>query len=168
RFRRHGLSVDLIGSAETNVTVSLDPSENLVSTDVLAQLSEDLSQICRVKVIAPCAAITLVGRGMRSLLHKLSEIWATFGQERVHLISQSSNDLNLTFVIDEADADGLLPELHAQLIESGAMPVADAGVFGPSWREIQHGKPRRAPAWWEGERERLLALAAEGTPAYAY
>jgi len=168
RFKRHGLSVDLIGSAETNVTVSLDPSENLVSTDVLAKLSEDLSQICRVKVIAPCAAITLVGRGMRSLLHKLSEVWATFGQERVHLISQSSNDLNLTFVIDEADADGLLPELHAQLIESGAMPVADAGVFGPSWREIQHGKPQRAPAWWEGERGRLLALAAEGTPAYAY
>ncbi|HRO28746.1 MAG TPA: aspartate kinase, partial [Luteimonas sp.] len=100
RFKRHGLSVDLIGSAETNVTVSLDPSENLVSTDVLAQLSEDLAQVCRVKVIAPCAAITLVGLGMRSLLHKLSDVWATFGKERVHLISQSSNDLNLTFVID--------------------------------------------------------------------
>ncbi|WP_202841207.1 bifunctional aspartate kinase/diaminopimelate decarboxylase [Luteimonas saliphila] len=168
RFKRHGLSVDLIGTAETNVTVSLDPSENLVSTDVLARLSEDLSQICRVKVIAPCAAITLVGRGMRSLLHKLSDVWATFGQERVHLISQSSNDLNLTFVIDEADADGLLPELHAELIGSGAMPVADGDVFGPSWREIQHGRPQRAPAWWQGARERLLALAAAGTPAYAY
>ncbi|TYT27179.1 bifunctional aspartate kinase/diaminopimelate decarboxylase [Luteimonas viscosa] len=168
RFRRHGLSVDLIGTAETNVTVSLDPSENLVSTDVLARLSEDLAQICRVKVIAPCAAITLVGRGMRSLLHRLSDVWATFGQERVHLISQSSNDLNLTFVIDEADADGLLPELHAELIGSGAMPVADGDVFGPSWREIQHGRPQRAPAWWQGARERLLGLAAVGTPAYAY
>ena len=39
RFKRHGLSVDLIGSSETNVTVSLDPSENLVSTNVLAALS---------------------------------------------------------------------------------------------------------------------------------
>src|SRR3546814_7113534 len=56
-FRRHGLSVDLIGSSETNVTVSLDPSENLVSTDVLAELSADLAKVCRVKVIAPCAAI---------------------------------------------------------------------------------------------------------------
>src|SRR5690606_15395418 len=89
-------------------------------------------------------------------------------QERVHLISQSSNDLNLTFVIDEADADGLLPELHAELIGSGAMPVADGDVFGPSWREIQHGRPQRAPAWWQGARERLLVLAAAGTPAYAY
>ena len=67
--------------------------------------------------------VTLVGRGMRSLLHKLSDVWATFGQERVHLISQSSNDLNLTFVVDEAEADGLIPHLHAELIRSRAMPV---------------------------------------------
>jgi len=172
RFRRHGLSVDLIGSSETNVTVSLDPSENLVSTDVLAELSADLSEICRVKVIAPCAAITLVGRGMRSLLHKLSDVWATFGKERVHLISQSSNDLNLTFVIDEADADGLLPVLHAELIESGAMPVHDASVFGPSWHEIAHGKRQRAPQWWQPEavRSQLLAMVegADATPMYVY
>ena len=168
RFKRHGLSVDLIGSSETNVTVSLDPSENLVSTDVLARLSDDLAQICRVKVIAPCAAITLVGRGMRSLLHKLSDVWATFGKERVHLISQSSNDLNLTFVIDEADADGLLPVLHAELIDSGAMPVLEKDVFGPRWREIDGSlRPRPVP-WWHGERGRLLAMAAEGTPRYVY
>lgn len=168
RFKRHGLSIDLIGSSETNVTVSLDPSENLVTTNVLEALSADLAEVCRVKVIAPCAAITLVGRGMRSLLHRLSDIWATFGRERVHLISQSSNDLNLTFVIDEADADGLLPHLHAELIRSRAMPVRDASVFGPSWREIAHGKPQRAPAWWRGRREQLLALAGQGTPRYVY
>ncbi|MDQ3494041.1 MAG: bifunctional aspartate kinase/diaminopimelate decarboxylase [Pseudomonadota bacterium] len=173
RFRRHGLSVDLIGSSETNVTVSLDPGENLVSTDVLAELSADLAQVCRVKVITPCAAITLVGRGMRSLLHRLSAVWATFGHERVHLISQSSNDLNLTFVIDEADADGLLPELHAALIDSGAMPVQDPGVFGPSWRSLQeagsaHGRRPRIAPWWQAQRSRLLESAARGTPRYVY
>ncbi|GAA4861860.1 bifunctional aspartate kinase/diaminopimelate decarboxylase [Luteimonas vadosa] len=168
RFRRHGLSVDLIGSSETNVTVSLDPGENLVNTDVLAELSADLAQVCKVKVITPCAAITLVGRGMRSLLHKLSEVWATFGQERVHLISQSSNDLNLTFVIDEADAEGLLPELHAALIDSGAMPVQDAGVFGPSWRQIVHGHRVREAPWWMRRRGELLELAQAGTPRYVY
>ena len=169
-FKKHGLSVDLIGSAETNVTVSLDPSENLVNTDVLAALSADLSQICKVKVIVPCAAITLVGRGMRSLLYKLSDVWATFGKERVHMISQSSNDLNLTFVIDEADADGLLPILHDELIDSGAMPVYEEQVFGPRWREIiGHVRPRATP-WWRApqQRRQLLELAAQGTPRYVY
>jgi len=168
RFKRNGLSVDLIGSSETNVTVSLDPSENLVTTNVLERLSADLSEVCRVKVIAPCAAITLVGRGMRSLLHKLSDVWATFGQERVHLISQSSNDLNLTFVIDEADADGMLPQLHAELIRGGAMPVLDATVFGPSWRDIAHGKRARRAKWWEAKHAALVDMAAHGTPRYAY
>ena len=173
RFKRHGLSVDLIGSSETNVTVSLDPSENLVTTNVLEALSADLAEVCRVKVIAPCAAITLVGRGMRSLLHRLSDIWATFGQERVHLISQSSNDLNLTFVIDEADAEGLLPQLHAELIRSGAMPVFDASVFGPSWRSIQDesrtfGAPQRATPWWVAARAQLMRHAQAGTPRYVY
>ncbi len=168
RFRRHGLSVDLIGSSETNVTISLDPSENLVTSNVLEALAADLAEVCRVKVIVPCSAITLVGRGMRSLLHRLSDIWATFGRERVHLISQSSNDLNLTFVVDEADAEGLLPLLHAELIRSGAMPVRDASVFGPSWREITHGKPQRAQPWWVGKREALLERARIGTPRYVY
>jgi diaminopimelate decarboxylase/aspartate kinase len=173
RFRRHGLSVDLIGSSETNVTVSLDPSENLVTTNVLEALSADLAEVCRVKVIAPCAAITLVGRGMRSLLHKLSDVWATFGRERVHLISQSSNDLNLTFVVDEAEADGLIPHLHAELIRSGAMPVQDPVVFGPSWRDIAdeqaaEGRRARHRRWWQGAREGLLRQARDGTPRYVY
>jgi len=173
RFKRHGLSVDLIGSSETNVTVSLDPSANLVSTDVLARLSEDLSEVCRIKVIAPCAAITLVGRGMRSLLHKLSDIWAAFGRERVHLISQSSNDLNLTFVIDEGDADGMIAQLHSLLIDSEAMPVSNDTVFGPSWRSLVvdpsvRGPAEREPPWWRAKREQLLELAQQGTPAYVY
>lgn len=167
-FRTHGLSVDLIGSSETNVTVSLDPSDNLMNSDVLSRLSADLARVCIVKVIAPCAAITLVGRGMRSMLAKLSDIWATFDRERVHLISQSSNDLNLTFVIDEADVEGLIPQIHASLVKSGAMPVSNPHVFGPSWTELNDGPVVRDPAWWVAERDALLNIAAEQTPTYVY
>jgi diaminopimelate decarboxylase/aspartate kinase len=168
RFKAHGLSIDLIGSSEANVTVSLDPSDNLVNTNVLDALCADLAQVCRVKVIAPCAAITLVGRGMRSLLHKLSDVWAEFGRERVHLISQSSNDLNLTFVVDEGLAEGMLPKLHALLAQSGAMPVTETAVFGPSWRRIDRPGATRAPLWWETGRARVLQSAAAGTPRYLY
>jgi len=167
-FRKHGLSVDMIGTSQTNVTVSLDPSENLLSQDVLSALAADLQKIGRCKVIVPCAAITLVGRGMRSLLHKLSEVFSSFGHERVHMISQSSNDLNLTFVIDEADADGLLSQLHQALIDSGAMPVAETEVFGPRWRELNGAVRPRPEPWWRRERERLLQIAAEGSPSYVY
>jgi diaminopimelate decarboxylase/aspartate kinase len=168
QFRRHGLSVDMLGSSETNVTVSLDPSENLVSSNVLEALCADLAQVCRVKVIAPCSAVTLVGHGMRSLLHQLSDVLAEFGRERVHLISQSSNDLNLTFVVDEDLADEMLPRLHELLIEAGAMPVHEGGVFGPSWRALAEAGRPVAPPWWRARRDDLLAEAGKGTPRYVY
>lgn len=168
-FKRHGLSVDLIGSAETNVTVSLDPSDNLLNSDVLSRLCSDLEAFCRVKVIAPCAAITLVGRGMRAMLHRCSAVLAEFGALDVHLISQSSNNLNLTFVVDEALVDALVPRLHALLVRTGAMRVDDPALFGPSWRELAMGvvAPAR-PAWWRAARDDLLAIAAAGTPRYVY
>lgn len=170
-FKQHGLSVDLIGSAETNVTVSLDPTENLLDSDAIAALASDLAKVCRVKVIAPCAAITLVGRGMRSLLHTLSGVLAEFGQLRVHMISQSSNNLNLTFVVDEEVVDTLLPHLHDLLISAGALRTDDSALFGPSWQAL-YGSGEVAGAstsWWrESQRLRLLELAAEVTPRYVY
>ncbi|RAP59788.1 bifunctional aspartate kinase/diaminopimelate decarboxylase [Oleiagrimonas sp. MCCC 1A03011] len=168
-FRRHGISVDLIGSAETNVTVSLDPTENLLDSDAVAALAADLAKVCRVKVIAPCAAVTLVGRGMRSMLHQLSSVLAEFGQLRVHMISQSSNNLNLTFVVDEDVVDDLLPRLHELLVRAGSLRSDDSQLFGPSWQALYgSGEQDIAPAWWRGERARLLQLAAERSPRYVY
>ncbi len=169
QFKRHGLSVDLIGTAETNVTVSLDPSENLLGTDVLAALCEDLAQFCRVRVITPCTAVTLVGRGMRGQLHRLRDVLAEVGSLRVHMISQSSNDLNLTFVLDEADAEGLLPRLHGALIAARALPAEEDEVFGPSWAQLYAGARQQVQApWWRQRAPELLALAEQGTPVYVY
>ena len=171
QFKQHGLSVDLISSAETNVTVSLDPTENLLDSNAVAALASDLAKVCRVKVIAPCAAITMVGRGMRSMLHTLSGVLAEFGQLRVHLISQSSNNLNLTFVVDESVVDELIPRLHEMLIAAGALRTDDSGLFGPSWQSL-YGSGETvaaADAWWRSEcRDHLLALGAEATPRYVY
>ena len=169
-FRKHGLSVDLIGSAETNVTVSLDPSENLLGSDVLAALCEELAQFCRVRAITPCASVTLVGRGMRGMLYRLRDVLADMGSLRVHLISQSSNDLNLTFVIDEADADGLLPRLHAELIAACALPAEEDEVFGPTWAQLYAGdRVSRPLPWWRGRSDELLRIAdSQATPTYVY
>ncbi len=171
QFKQHGLSVDLIGSAETNVTVSLDPTQNLLDSDAVAALASDLAKVCRVKVIAPCAAITLVGRGMRSMLHTLSAVLAEFGQLRVHMISQSSNNLNLTFVVDESVVDDLLPHLHELLISAGALRTDDSELFGPSWQALYGGgdMPLPAAAWWRNTcRQQLLDIGAEATPRYVY
>ena len=170
-FRALGLSVDMISAAQTNVTVSLDPADNQLHSAVLTHLTERLSILCQPTILRPCTSITFVGRGMRSLLNKLSPVWALFGQEQVHLLSQSSNSLNLTFVIDEARAEGLVAKLHAELIRSQAMPTYEDQVFGPRWQQIfaRPSAAKEGEPWWLQQRAALLAMMeTQQQPCYVY
>ena len=57
-------------------------------------------------------------------------VLAEFGQLRVHLISQSSNNLNLTFVVDEDVVDDMLPRLHELLIGAGDLESLQRAALG--------------------------------------
>jgi diaminopimelate decarboxylase len=144
----------------------------LAGTRIGPELREEAPSIKAIstrKVIAPCAAVTMVGRGMRSMLHRLNPVMAEFGQHRVHMISQSSNNLNLTFVVDENVVDGLLPQLHEQLVRAGAMRTDDADLFGPTWERL-YGAEAAAhdEAWWLHQRPKLMQLAEQRSPRYVY
>jgi diaminopimelate decarboxylase/aspartate kinase len=166
-FRRQGLSVDLVSTSETNVTVSLDAGANLLRAEVLDALVEELSRLCRVTVIRPCAAVSLVGRRIRALLHRLGPALEVFEQQRIHLVTQAASDLNLTVVVDEDQADRLVRQLHAQLIAEGGSPE----VFGASWERLRAADAhpsRREPRWWERKREALLERLGSDVCAYVY
>ncbi len=167
-FRTHGLSVDMVSTSETEVTVTLDPAANLLDSDVLERLVADLRPLCQARLVTGCASISLVGRGIRTILHRLAPVFELFEEQRVHLVSQAASDLNLTFVVDESHADRLLAKLHQLLF---AHRGAD-DVLGPTWQELFAPAPRRpsrAPAaWWSAQRDELIAVAAGGTPVYAY
>lgn len=164
-FKRHGLSVDLVSTSETCVTASLDPLANAAPEGVLEALLADLGALCRPRLIEGCAAVSLVGRDIRANLHRLAPVLELFEERRVHLTSQAANDLNLTFVVDEADAARLVKELHALLI-----PVGESdGLFGPAWQALHAPPPAAAAlAWWRCRREALMEEAGRGTPCYVY
>jgi len=165
-FKRHGLSIDLIATSETNVTVSLDPQANALQSAQLEALVEDLSAYCQARVIAPCAVVSLVGRHIRALLDELTPAFEVFAEHHVYLISQAASDLNFSFVVDEDQADRLVRRLHAELF---GRIEADT-LFGPTWRELFAPKAEAAVArpWWHRRRSELLALAATQAPCYVY
>ena len=166
-FRDLGLSVDTVSTSESNVTVTLDPSANPLDAKVLDTLVQRLSPFCSARLIRGCASVSLVGRGIRAILHKLAPILEVFEDERIHLVSQASSDLNLTFVVDEDQADRLVRRLHALLFSHrGAV-----GALGPTWQELSSPDPTWKPAadnpWWMQRRDALLALGAQ-SPIYVY
>ncbi|MGV3740492.1 MAG: bifunctional aspartate kinase/diaminopimelate decarboxylase [Gammaproteobacteria bacterium] len=164
-FKRHQFSVDLLATSESNVTLSLDiqgKSSNFRSQ--LEALIEDLNQFGRARIIEPCSAISLVGHHIRRVLPQLGSTFEVFDDQQVHLISLASNDLNLTFVVDESKAERLCQQLHVLLIESNPQSF----YYSKSWHEeFGHPEPKSTP-WWETEREGLLALAKEQSPCYVY
>ena len=166
-FKQHGLSVDLVSTSETNVTVSLDPAANTLDNAQVNALVADLSHLCRVQVIGPCASVSLVGRNIRSILHQLGGAFEFFEEQKIHLVSQAANDLNFTFVVDEDQGDRLVEQLHELLIR----PVPGDRILGPSWQQLfaapAEGE-RAAPPWWRRERTRLLGALGERTAAYVY
>ena len=166
-FRDQGLSIDLVSTSETNVTVSLDPAANPLDAATLERLGLALGNLCRVEFIGPCAALSLVGRNIRGILHELGAALSLFAQQKIHLVSQAANDLNFTFVIDEAEGDRLVTELHDILIR----PRAADPVLGPAWTELNAavGTARPGPLpWWHGRRGALLAALDGGDALYAY
>jgi len=167
-FKAHGMSVDLISTSETNVTVSLDPQANSLDRHLLDALVADLTKLCRVQVFGPCASVSLLGRNIRAILHKLGEALELFAEQKIYLVSQAANDLNFTFVVDENQGDRLVEQLHEMLIR----PVPGDRVLGPTWDEL-FSKPTaediaRAAPWWRTKREQLLGLLKDKHSAYVY
>jgi diaminopimelate decarboxylase/aspartate kinase len=166
-FKEHGLSIDLVSTSETNVTVSLDPAANTLTTAALDALVADLAKLCRVEVIGPCAAVSLVGRRIRGILHKLGDALELFEEQKVHLVTQAANDLNITFVVDEDQGDRLVSRLHEITIHNSP----DARILGPTWEEL-YGTPTQQAAapvqWWHQRRDELLKLGTQHGAAYVY
>jgi len=166
-FKEHGMSVDLVSTSETNVTVSLDPAANSLDGELLGKLQRDLSKLSNVRVIGPCASVSLVGRNIRAILHKLGDAFALFEEQKVYLVSQAANDLNFTFVVDENQGDRLVEQLHDLLIR----PSPGDLVMGPTWEQLFNQpstKVSRAQPWWSAKREALLGALAKRDSAYVY
>jgi diaminopimelate decarboxylase/aspartate kinase len=167
-FKQHGLSVDLVSTSETNVTVSLDPAANTLDNAQVTALVADLSQLCRVQVIGPCASVSLVGRNIRAILHQLGGAFEFFEEQKIYLVSQAANDLNFTFVVDEDQGDRLVEQLHELLIR----PVPGDKVLGPTWQQLfaapPEGSARPPPPWWRTRRVSLQATLGERAAAYVY
>ncbi len=165
RFRQHGISVDLISTSEGNVTVSIDMIANITDDSAIASLVEDLESLCRVTVIRDCAAIALVGRRIRTILHDLAPVLEVFEEYRVHLVTQAANDLNLTFVVNSEHAYRLVQHLHDLLVDK-----FEGGVFGPTWIQFSGGPEAdtRPEPWWRARRDELLEIAGRMGTAYVY
>ena len=102
-FRKRGISIDLVATSETTTTVAVNCESNHLGRDELADLAEDLSRRCKVKLFQECICVNLVGRGARTALSRLQSVMTFFDDHPLLMASQSANDLCLSLLVE---ADG--------------------------------------------------------------
>ncbi|HEY7377732.1 MAG TPA: diaminopimelate decarboxylase, partial [Steroidobacteraceae bacterium] len=131
------------------------------------RLLADLGRLCRARLIGPCASVSLLGRNIRAILHRLGDALELFEEQKIYLVSQAANDLNFTFVIDEKQGERLVQQLHDLLIRA----AANDPVMGPTWEQLYAPVQAGAgpvPRWWRAKRDVLLRMAREHEAAYIY
>ena len=163
-FKQQGLSIDLVSTSEASVTVSLDRSIAEKDPQAINRVLDELNQFARAEIIGPCASISLVGRNIRAILHQLGGVFEVFEAQKIYLLSQAANDLNLTFVVDEDQVLRLAKQLHSLLIDQNPRSL----YLSKSWQEEFGQFIKRPTPWWQTKRDVLLALAESSSPVYVY
>ncbi|MGM0574283.1 MAG: aspartate kinase [Myxococcota bacterium] len=131
-FKQHGVSIDMISTSPSHIALTLDPAATQLSEHELQTLSEELSEHGKIEVRTDVASVSLVGHGIRDMLHKLGPGMAPLEDANIHMVSQTASDLSLSFVVDSADEEPLLKRFHDALM-AGGLPEQ---TFGPGWKEL--------------------------------
>lgn len=168
-FGHYRISVDLVATSQSNVTVTLDRQSNPVSSKAFDGLLNKLAKFCKVKLVEDCAALSIVGKNIRSLASRIGAALEVLEGKQVFLISQAASDLNFTLTVPAFEADSLVRKLHAMFFSEGE----NSHIFGGTWEEITKGgsnveKAKLKPAWWESCRPQILELSRSHCPAYVY
>jgi len=167
-FSAAGISVDLIATSQYAVSVTLDYIPGGPDGTPFQRVLFDLRKVCSVTVHHGCAVVSIVGRGLRTVLPELGGAMAALHGIPVHMLSESTEDLNLSFVVDGEHGDTLLKSLHRHLLSQPNTAAEQEGTservqFGMKWSKLiaRAASPEAAPI----KSPEPPAAASGGAPA---
>jgi aspartate kinase len=105
-FDRHRCPVDMVSTSEVSVSLTID------SNEAIPAIAADLDAIADVKYEGRKAIICLVGDNLRQRTGIAGDVFGALGDVNVRMISQGASEINISFVIDEADVPRAVERLH--------------------------------------------------------
>ncbi len=105
-FANHRCPVDMVSTSEVSVSVTVDSNESI------AAIAADLARLADVKYEGRKAIVCLVGENIRSTPGIAAKVFGAIGNVNIRMISQGASEINISFVIDEADVPAVVTRLH--------------------------------------------------------
>ncbi len=113
-FHRHRTAVDLIATSEVSISLTVDDAARLPAVQA------ELATLGEVKLLREMAIVSVVGRGFTRHPGLAARIFQALHEVNVVMISFGASDVNLSFVVAEAEAERAVRLLHREFFEEGA------------------------------------------------
>jgi aspartate kinase len=125
-FDKHQCPVDMVSTSEVSVSLTVD------SNDKLPAIADDLGKIADVKYEGRKALICMVGEDIRGQMGISAQVFTAIRHVNVRMISQGASEINMSFMIEEDDADEAVRALHAYFFRDPDPEIFDVEARQPA------------------------------------
>jgi aspartate kinase len=124
-FDKHKCAVDMVSTSEVSVSLTVDSNEQL------PVIAADLGKLADVKYEGRKALICMVGEDIRGQSGIAAQVFNAIRHVNVRMISQGASEINMSFMIDEDDADEAVRSLHAAFFKDPDPAIFDVKARKP-------------------------------------
>jgi aspartate kinase len=124
-FDKHQCAVDMVSTSEVSVSLTVDSNEKLPA------LTADLSRLADVKYEGKKALVCLVGEDIRGKNGMAAQVFNAIRHINVRMISQGASEINMSFMIEEDDAEEAVRSLHAAFFQNPDPAIFDVEARKP-------------------------------------
>jgi aspartate kinase len=118
-FDKHQCPVDMVSTSEVSVSLTVD------SNDKLPAIAADLGRLADVKYEGKKALVCMVGEDIRGQNGIAAQVFSAIRHVNVRMISQGASEINMSFMIEEEDADEAVRSLHAAFFQNPDPTIFD-------------------------------------------
>lgn len=118
-FDKHKCAVDMVSTSEVSVSLTVDSNERLPA------IAADLSNLADVKYEGRKALVCMVGEDIRGQSGMAAQVFSAIKHINVRMISQGASEINMSFMIEEDDADEAVRSLHAAFFKDPDPTIFD-------------------------------------------
>jgi aspartate kinase len=118
-FDKFQCPVDMVSTSEVSISLTVD------SNDKLPALAAELGKLADVKYEGKKALICMVGEDIRGQQGIAAQVFNAIRHINVRMISQGASEINMSFMIEEDDAEEAVRALHAAFFQNPDPAIFD-------------------------------------------
>jgi aspartate kinase len=129
-FDKHKCPVDMVSTSEVSVSLTVDSNEKL------PDIAADLSALADVKYEGQKALICMVGENIRGQNGIAARVFQAVRHVNVRMISQGASEINMSFMVEESEAEEAIRSLHNEFFANPDPEIFDVEALKESLKEI--------------------------------